>query len=343
MRDGFRGKLKKLFAVMLALTLLCASAAYADTTSDVEAVGVSGSYSELYEWETCSSYYFYNKLSAKEQSAWDEMYELCNYYLNTKKNYKTINIEGIKYGLLGNVDVSGCSFSAKEAGNFLTLFFVSNPQFYFLENIIYYSYSGSDVDDIYLISYNKFKNGEKRYKKTKKLVKLVKKLTKAAWKKDSLLEMEVYLHDKLCDLTEYDMTVEYITAYDDLEYYEQSSFTQSAYSALIGGSTVCSGYSQAFTLLCNATGIESLAVTSKTHAWNRVMINGYWYNVDVTWDDEESGGCIYDFFNRSSKKLTGSLDQDSMHKQEKFYKKYMKASICKKDSGAKGSDYGVVY
>ena len=63
------------------------------------------------------------------------------------------------------------------------------------------------------------------------------------------------------------------------------SFT--AYGILINGVGVCSGYADAFKLLADAAGLESIVVTgylegTLPHAWNRVNINGQWHTVDVT-------------------------------------------------------------
>ena len=61
-----------------------------------------------------------------------------------------------------------------------------------------------------------------------------------------------------------------------------------AESALVYGETVCQGYSSAFMLGMAKLGIPCEMVGSNTHAWNRVYIDGSWYNVDVTWDDSGS-------------------------------------------------------
>ncbi len=58
--------------------------------------------------------------------------------------------------------------------------------------------------------------------------------------------------------------------------------------ALVGGKAVCDGLSRAFEFLCALEGIDVLRVTgslsSVPHAWNKVKVNGVWYNVDVTAD-----------------------------------------------------------
>jgi hypothetical protein len=66
-----------------------------------------------------------------------------------------------------------------------------------------------------------------------------------------------------------------------------------AYGVLVEGSGVCDGYSYAFWLLCSLAGINCVRVSgtatadgiSDLHAWNKVQVDGLWYNVDVTWDD----------------------------------------------------------
>lgn len=61
--------------------------------------------------------------------------------------------------------------------------------------------------------------------------------------------------------------------------------TAFADAALYEGKAQCSGYAAALNLMLRHIGIESMVVNSDTHAWNKVRINGEWYNCDATWDD----------------------------------------------------------
>ena len=60
-----------------------------------------------------------------------------------------------------------------------------------------------------------------------------------------------------------------------------------AYGALVNKVAVCSGYADAFKVLCDACDIQSVVVSSSAmnHAWNQVYLEGKWYHVDVTWED----------------------------------------------------------
>lgn len=60
------------------------------------------------------------------------------------------------------------------------------------------------------------------------------------------------------------------------------------------GSAVCQAYAQLFSLLGNMSGVQvhylmGMGITgpgtSAFHAWNSVILDGYWYYVDTTWDD----------------------------------------------------------
>lgn len=75
----------------------------------------------------------------------------------------------------------------------------------------------------------------------------------------------------------------------------------SAAGALVDGRAVCDGYAAAFDLMCYLSGIECVRVTgwaNGRHAWNKVKVDGNWYNVDVTWDDPVSYRpmLVYDYF-----------------------------------------------
>lgn len=64
----------------------------------------------------------------------------------------------------------------------------------------------------------------------------------------------------------------------------------SAYGVLVTGYGQCEGYAAAMSLLCGKAGIPCYIVYGEndegaSHAWNKIMLDGYWYNVDCTWDD----------------------------------------------------------
>ena len=65
--------------------------------------------------------------------------------------------------------------------------------------------------------------------------------------------------------------------------------SHSADGALNNRLAVCDGYANLFQLFCDLSGIDCYVVTGvasgENHAWNQVYVGGYWYNIDVTWDD----------------------------------------------------------
>ena len=88
-------------------------------------------------------------------------------------------------------------------------------------------------------------------------------------------EKELYIHDALA---------EHIT-------YTYSENAHNAYGALVEGACVCEGYAEAFQTLLHRVGIRSLIVTGNAnggpHAWNIVRIDGEYYHVDLTWNDQD--------------------------------------------------------
>ncbi len=105
------------------------------------------------------------------------------------------------------------------------------------------------------------------------------------------LERERVIHDMICDQATYSSI---------------NPSHQSAYSALVEGSSVCAGYSRAFQVACQKLGIVCYYVTGvangEEHAWNIVKIGGNYYNVDITGDDtinETLNTYSYQYFNVS--------------------------------------------
>ena len=107
---------------------------------------------------------------------------------------------------------------------------------------------------------------------------------------------ELYLHDRLIKSVIYDLTEEYM---------------HSAYGALVLGRAVCDGYTEAFQYLLRRAGIEAFSVYgqggAENHAWNVVLIDGKYYHVDATWNDQEIYG-FHSYFNLATSMI--ELDHD---------------------------------
>lgn len=91
------------------------------------------------------------------------------------------------------------------------------------------------------------------------------------------------IHDYLVNNIEYDKTKsEFVEKKSDVDSTYDSS---SAYGALIEHKAICSGYTDAMYLFLDRMGVQSMRITSKSHIWNAVKLNGVWYHLDLTWDD----------------------------------------------------------
>ena len=112
------------------------------------------------------------------------------------------------------------------------------------------------------------------------------------------------IHDFIARQATYDHTAyEEITA-DAAATSPRIDQSQEAYGILVAGTAVCNGYAKAFQAMAQAAGLQSVIVTGTatglttgSHAWNRVLVDGEWLTVDVTWDDGDSQGPTrYDYF-----------------------------------------------
>ncbi len=116
----------------------------------------------------------------------------------------------------------------------------------------------------------------------------VAKIAQAAAGEATNLDKAKVVHDYFINNTEYDHSMAMTTSYD----------------LLVKGKGVCGGYSLGYKMVMDQLGIPCQLVTSKTmnHQWNAVQIDGKWYNVDVTWDEnytESLQTVSYDNFMKS--------------------------------------------
>ena len=96
-------------------------------------------------------------------------------------------------------------------------------------------------------------------------------------------EKVVAIHNYICDHVDYD--------YDGLSD-SSNTVKYTAYGALCNGKAVCNGYAVLFYRMCKEAGL-SVRIISGTanggsHAWNIVRVGDVYYNVDTTWDGQDS-------------------------------------------------------
>ena len=139
------------------------------------------------------------------------------------------------------------------------------------------------------------------------------KLRETDKKVDEIVRDLNLMSSKISDLEKVRMIHDYII---DNAYYAVNSThsnVYTAYGALIEGKAVCAGYSKAFQHIAHKAGLETIYVSGianngggyESHAWNKVKLDGDWYNIDVTWDDPVSSKPMlnYDYFLKADREL----------------------------------------
>lgn len=99
------------------------------------------------------------------------------------------------------------------------------------------------------------------------------------------------------------------------EFSRSGTHSNSAYGALVKGYAQCEGYAFAMAYLCSSAGIENYVVTGQnadgdSHAWNKILADGSWYNADCAWDDpilarEGDGYIRHDYLFLSDSEING--------------------------------------
>ena len=129
----------------------------------------------------------------------------------------------------------------------------------------------------------------------------INKIVSNAPQNASAYELEMYVHDYIIDNCEYDE--------EAAESKERIAHEGTAYGAIVEKKAVCSGYAMAFQLLCKKLGVDCVSVLgqgdNEYHQWNCVKLDDSWYQVDVTWDDDDENGdlCRYDYFNLTDSQM----------------------------------------
>ena len=180
------------------------------------------------------------------------------------------------------------SVPAEEFENVMCAVYNDHPELFWLETSYSYGYKeNGDVVSVDLV-FN-MKKDEIEAAKVKFNSAAMAVISETRFIEDSL-EKEKYVHDYIINNVVYDA---------------DSKLNQSAYSALVNGSSVCAGYARAFQYIMIEIGIPCYYCTGYAnggnHAWNLVMVGSELLNVDVSWDDYDteniSESIRYKYFN----------------------------------------------
>ena len=117
---------------------------------------------------------------------------------------------------------------------------------------------------------------------------------------------EKYAHDYVLNVCNYDDRDGDTTSIN-----AENVRSHSVYGALVDHRCVCEGYGMSLQLFLNGLGVECVTLTGMAydseadesessaalHLWNAVKLDGEWYHVDPTWDDQDEPYRRYLYFN----------------------------------------------
>lgn len=264
-----------------------------------------------YEADCYSNDYYYSKLSGKEQLLYERLDAACGALLTGTGNAATykVNSKGKTVTRRGTKTVSTLGLTQDQVKKVQCLFVYANPQYYFLNTILFTTNKNTCALGIY----DSFASGSSRKNATENVFDRLEDLQAQVKTGGSVYTVDSQIQELLCSW------LIYLNDEDALNDYTDPYYTQSIYGALMEGDTVCAGYTKLYVALANYFGIDCVAVTSETHAWNQVRYGDRWYIVDLTWNDTTNSK-NYSYLSRQQ--MT-KKDQDDDHVEKGFYKEIL--------------------
>lgn len=242
----------------------------------------------------------YQQLSDNEQHAYGQIYTALRDHATTDS---TISLGDGKTCPGIRIPLSDVRFTREQISRLFETFFQDNPRFFYLDrtySLEGYEHNGTTVYDTLLLQFTM--TCEQRIQATKELEQTVSAILSDCPRSDDDYEIELYLHDRLITSCVYDDQAASASA-------DVYANAYSAYGALVDGKAVCEGYAKAMQLLLNASSIPATVVLGnavedgESHMWNLVNINGNYYYLDPTWNDDDGHSVHYTYFNITSDML----------------------------------------
>lgn len=201
-------------------------------------------------------YFFRSRLSRDEKEVYDIIYEA------VKEKRSTIHIEGkLKHN------------DSKMKTIYLSVVY-DNPELIWLEAECSYTSVDGKIQNVFPV-YNNLTTASA----INAFEEATAPVINAAKQLNSPIQQVKYIHDHMIA---------------NIDFVENASYDQSAYSAAVLKESVCAGYAKLFLYYMQQLGIKSGIVTGTaldassvwtSHAWNLIELDNEYYNIDVTWND----------------------------------------------------------
>ena len=194
------------------------------------------------------------------------------YTMSVSREVESQAIERFKAALANKqttVSLSDLNCSVSDGDNLFSSFLYDNPKYSFMYTTGYgKSWSGNTLSSIELVQRYNYSDYASMLAEIESEIDNICLRIDSNW---SDLQKVLWVNDYICDVYEYDFS---LACYD-------------LYSMVHYRLGTCQGYTKLFKAVMDKLGIECSFSSSKQieHVWNIVKINGQWYHIDVTWND----------------------------------------------------------
>ncbi|MBQ8248542.1 MAG: hypothetical protein IJY93_01490 [Clostridia bacterium] len=197
---------------------------------------------------------------------------LCDYMHSKKES----DILTFKFKYTGNQD----DINATRMADMLCCFYLSWERTGDVYTVTVTEYPGDHIVD----AHRKGDTSSLTYDERLTYNKALEMVEEARRNSNSMIELEIAIHDMLCESIVYDNSNGTYVADKN-----KPPRHLTAVGALLDGRANCQGYTDAFYLLASLAGFEVgrqfVEDYETTHMTNTIRLDGKWYIVDVTYDD----------------------------------------------------------
>lgn len=160
-----------------------------------------------------------------------------------------------------------------------------HPLYYWISNQV-----GTGDDKIYLMVFSDYADGETRMETNQLVYDGIAEYLSEVYEGSTDYEVALLIHDALIRNIDYAYNAEGVA--------EEADWAHSILGIFDGRGAVCEGIAKAYQLLLCFYDVDCLFVTGESrgvgHAWNVICLDGAWYGVDVTWDENYTESEFYD-------------------------------------------------